>query len=236
MTLAEEVSAIPFWWHSIDLGDGTVTPGQKTADLLGNEWKQLALPNLEGKTVLDIGAWDGWFSFQAERCGAKRVVALEPYAWDGVGRPISRDGFDLAHSVLGSSVELVTEDFMTTDLTALGTFDIVFFLGVLYHLRDPLRGLERLASVTEGTAYIESQAVVIGGHPDLSACEFYEDDRLDNNPTNWWAPTSSALAGMCRSMGFADNRVLVGPPPGVIAPEVRGYRCVLRASRFSQTD
>ena len=57
-------------WHR-----GTWT---KRADVLAHEWDQLDLPDLRDKTVLDIGAWDGWFSFQAERCGAKRVVALEP--------------------------------------------------------------------------------------------------------------------------------------------------------------
>ena len=70
-----------WWWHSVALPDGVVTPGQKSAALLEQEWTNMALPSLRGKTVLDIGAWDGWFSFAAERGGASRVVALDWFVW-----------------------------------------------------------------------------------------------------------------------------------------------------------
>ena len=69
-----------FWWHSIDLGD-RVTPGHKSPDLLEREWSNLRLPDLAGRSVLDIGCWDGWFSFRAERERAARVVALDHYVW-----------------------------------------------------------------------------------------------------------------------------------------------------------
>jgi hypothetical protein len=70
--------SVPFWFHSIDLGQGVVTPGaMKSAALLSEENKHLHLPNFRGKSVLDIGAWDGYYSFLAERGGASRVVALD---------------------------------------------------------------------------------------------------------------------------------------------------------------
>src|SRR5450759_5338503 len=65
-----------FWWHSVDLGE-RVTPGHKAPELLEREWANLRLPDLAGHSVLDIGCWDGWFSFRAEREGAARVVALD---------------------------------------------------------------------------------------------------------------------------------------------------------------
>src|SRR5437588_11652940 len=79
--LAEAVAQVPVWWHSIDLGDGVVTPGHKSPTMLDDEWQSLNLPDLCGKSVLDIGAWDGFFSFAAERAGAARVVALDHYVW-----------------------------------------------------------------------------------------------------------------------------------------------------------
>jgi tRNA (mo5U34)-methyltransferase len=63
--LKRAIAEVPFWWHSIDLGEIS-TPGGKNAELLQKEWETMKVPNLEGKTVLDIGAWDGYFTFMAE--------------------------------------------------------------------------------------------------------------------------------------------------------------------------
>ena len=69
------------WHHSIDLGDGVVTPGSKTPHHIWDELRRLRLPEMAGKSVLDIGAWDGYYTFHAEHFGASRVVALDHYAW-----------------------------------------------------------------------------------------------------------------------------------------------------------
>ncbi len=132
------------------------------------------LPSLVGKSVLDIGAWDGFFSFEAERRGAARVVALDRHIWSldrwGVddykarcranGVAIRRleevpelwddeslpgkRGFDVCHQLLDSRVQSVVADFMTMDLAALGTFDVALYLGVLYHEPHPLISLDVL--------------------------------------------------------------------------------------------
>ena len=86
MTLiCEEVEAsvqsVPFWWHSIDLGGGLVTPGVQPREFLNARLRSLQLPDVHGKTVLDIGAYDGFYSFAVERLGAARVVALDHYVW-----------------------------------------------------------------------------------------------------------------------------------------------------------
>lgn len=225
--LAERVADVPFWWHSIDLG-GVVTPGFKSPELLEGEWAQLGLEDCAGRSVLDIGTWDGWFAFRSERAGASRVVALDHFVWRE--RPLGRAGFDLAHGALGSSVDAVDDDFMTMDLGALGTFDVVLFLGVLYHLRHPLLALERLRGVTAGSAFIESEAAVIGGLEGLAACQFFETDECAGDPTNWWAPTAPALLGMCRAAGFGSATLLVGPPEVELAPaQLLRYRAVVRA-------
>ena len=73
--LEEMAESVSFWWHSIDLGHGVVTKGFKTPETLQYELESLRLPDLRDKTVLDIGAWDGFFSFEAERRGAKHLIS-----------------------------------------------------------------------------------------------------------------------------------------------------------------
>jgi len=235
-SLHDCVANVPFWWHSIDLGEGVVTPGWKSADLLARELEQLRLPDLTGRSVLDIGAWDGWFSFQAERLGAARVVSLDHYVWSrdwgtkkapATPKPGSslladhdpdvsqltelpgKRGFDLAHSALKSKVETVVADFMQADIKALGQFDIVLYLGVLYHIKHPLLALERLVQVTRDFAMIETEAIFVPGFEEQALCEFFEANELNNDPSNWWAPNAKALVGMCRAAGFRTVDLLV---------------------------
>ena len=152
--------------------------------------------DLSGKTVLDIGAWDGFFSFEAERRRASRVVACDYYAWHGVGWGTGRgkDGFELARTALNSRVEDVALDVMDLSPEKIGTFDVVFFLGVLYHLPNPLLALERVASVSSGLLILETVVDMVGiGRP---AAAFYPDRELNNDPTNWWGPNHAAVQGM----------------------------------------
>ena len=91
--LEKMAESVDFWWHSIDLGQGVVTKGAKTPETLQHELESLRLPDLRDKTVLDIGAWDGFFSFEAERRGARHVVALDHGSLDNfLGRARSAVG------------------------------------------------------------------------------------------------------------------------------------------------
>jgi tRNA (mo5U34)-methyltransferase len=221
------------WWHSIDLGDGVRTSGRKSAELLQSELAAIDLPDLEGRSVLDIGAWDGFYSFEAERRGARRVVALDyftwsldldaqhgylercrlagetPLPWDRVPevwKPETLPGkacFDTARMALGSDVESVVADFLDVDLDALGTFDVVLFLGVLYHLTDPFGAIRRLAEVTNEVAIIETAGVEAPGNDAEPAFVFFPNDELLGDPTNWWAPNEAALVAMCHAAGFS---------------------------------
>jgi len=117
--------------------------------------------------------------------------------------------YDTAHKALGSKVETVVGDFMTMDLEPLGTFDVVFFMGVLYHMESPLASLRRLASLTKGVAIIETHAVAVPGFEHLEICEFYSSNQLNGDVSNWWGPNLQALEGMCRAAGF--TRIEVFP-------------------------
>lgn len=73
------------WFHSFDLGEGEAISGLKRLDVLTKEADAIFANSVEGKSVLDIGAWDGFFSFEAERRGASRVVATDHFCWSGEG-------------------------------------------------------------------------------------------------------------------------------------------------------
>jgi tRNA (mo5U34)-methyltransferase len=230
-----EAREVPFWYHSIELGDGVVTPGSKSLGEMQAHLAALRLPDLRGKSFLDVGAWDGFFSFEAERRGAKRVVALDPWVWNvspvpdlDVNRlPDRKRGFDIAHEALASSVEARVADFMTIDLDELGRFDVVLFAGILYHLENPLDALRRLARVTRELAIIETAAVFVPGHEDEALWEFYEADELAGDPTNWWAPNAKALAGACRAAGFEEVELLDYPDEAELPGDVSTrYRLV----------
>jgi tRNA (mo5U34)-methyltransferase len=219
-----------FWYHSIDIGNET-TSGQKSPQMLDQEWNELGVPSLEGKTVLDIGAWDGYFSFRAEREGARRVVALDHYVWatrlieqqeyyrltGQTGEPYiaphlvpslwdperlpGRAGFDLARERLRSNVEPIVADFARDDLRYLGSFDVVIFAGVLYHLEDPLGALRKLRSLTREVALVRTVAVHLP-QVDSAIWEFYPGAELEGDSSNWWAPNQAALEGATRAAGF----------------------------------
>jgi tRNA (mo5U34)-methyltransferase len=224
------------WYHTIDLGDGMLTDGYCKTYLGDGQ-----LPDFEGRTVLDIGAWDGYYSFLAERGGASRVVALDHYAWGvdfakrnpywvecnekGALPDHSLDttefwdpslpgmrGFELAREALGSRVEAVVGDFATMGLESLGRFDVVLFLGVLYHLREPFSALRRLRSVTTGVAVIETEALLLPGGQGHPYLEFTAGCYRGYDYSNWFAPTVEALHDMCRAAGFTTVRTVVGPP------------------------
>ncbi len=150
------------WFHRIDLGHGIVTPG---LDDTPAKLARLNFPkDLNGKTVLDIGAWDGFFSYEAERRGASRVVAVDSFIWQGLGGG-SKAGFELARRVLNSKVEDCELEVLEVSPETVGTFDVVLFLGVLYHMRHPLLALEKVHSVTR-------EMVILETHVDLLDCEW----------------------------------------------------------------
>ena len=188
------------WYHTIDLGQGVVTRG---VDNSPERLARLRLPDsLAGRSVLDVGAWDGFFSFEAERRHASRVVASDHYAWHGLGWGTGQGkaGFELARAALNSHVEDIDVDVLDLSPDRIGTFDVVFFLGVLYHVPNPLLALERVASVTRQLLILETVVDMIGVRRPAAA--FYPGRELNADPTNWWGPNPAAVEGMLRAVGF----------------------------------
>jgi tRNA (mo5U34)-methyltransferase len=230
------------WYHTIDLGQGVVTRGigiQSTGAEI--------FPDVSGKSVLDIGAWDGKFSFLAEQGGASRVVALDHYAWGvdlgareaywkecieaGIFPDQSRDetdfwrpelpgrrGFEFAAAALESKVEPLVADFQKVDLEELGQFDVVLYLGVLYHMKEPLTCLERVRAVTKEVAVIETEAVHINNFEHEALVQFHAGSTLRTDFGNWYVLTMNALHNMCRAVGFSEVRTVHGPPGPVPVP------------------
>jgi tRNA (mo5U34)-methyltransferase len=187
------------WYHSMQLPDGRVIPGFQSLEQLRNRLAQFPIPDdLRGKRVLDIGAWDGWFSFEMERRGAE-VVAVDSTA---------HQRFQVARELLGSKVDYLVEDVYRLSRAKVGIFDIVLFLGVLYHLKHPLLGLEKVCELSTGLAYVESFVTDDGS--DLAAApamQFYETTKLCGQFDNWVGPNVACLLALCRTAGFARVRL-----------------------------
>jgi tRNA (mo5U34)-methyltransferase len=185
------------WFHTIDLGNGIITPG---ADDSPSKLKTLKIAeDLSRLSVLDIGAWDGFFSFEAERRGASRVVATDSFVWQGKTWG-GKCGFELARAALNSRVEDVTVDVLDLSPEKLGTFDLVFFLGVLYHMKHPLLALERVANITKGMLILETHVDRTWDKRPMMM--FYPESELDGDPSNWCGPNPAAVEAMLKSVGF----------------------------------
>ena len=191
------------WFHIIDLGNGIVTPGMYDP-VTGIHGPRFCVPaSLEGKSVLDIGAWDGAWSFEAKRRDAARVVAADHWCWGGGGWG-DPEAFKLAREALELDIEDVNIDVYDLSRERIGQFDVVFFFGVLYHLRHPMLALEKLRDVTApgGLAIVETHCAMLD--VDIPALAFYPTTEEGNDPTNWFGPNPAALSGMLKACGFSD--------------------------------
>jgi len=210
MTVGElrDAAARIRWYHSMNIGHGVVTRGEADPQVY---LRRLHLPaRLDGSSVLDIGAWDGFYSFEAERRGAKRVLATDHFCWSGPGWG-TKAGFDLAHNALSSKVKSLDIDVMDLAPERVGTFDLVLFLGVLYHLRHPLLALERVFSVTGKQLILETHVdMLFSSRP---ACAFYPGGELNRDTTNWFGPNPRALIAMLQDVGFRHVEAVWRPRP-----------------------
>ena len=199
--LAQEI-ATRSWFHTFDLGDGLRTPGYD--DTL-NKLEILHLPaDLTDRTVLDIGSYDGFFAFECEARGAERVMATDRWCWEWPGNDARRN-FDWMRDILGSTVEdrLVSVEELTPEAVD-GTYDVVLFLGVLYHAPDPLGYLRRVREVTRGTLVVETLVDLLD--VDVPAAAYYPGASMNNDASNHWGPNAAAVEGLLRDAGFTDVR------------------------------
>jgi tRNA (mo5U34)-methyltransferase len=203
------ISEATFHWHQrFLLAPGVYTPG---ANDLARLFEVAQVPrDLGGLTVLDVGTSNGGACFEAERRGASRVVATDI-------TPIGYCGFDRLRTLLGSRAEFVqTTVYELPEKLGGEQFDLVFFWGVLYHLRHPLHALDRLRRVVRGAALIETAVCDADVPPRvtrLPLVRFYRGAGLDGDESNWFAPTTQALLDWCRSSGFEATLLGKWPAP-----------------------
>lgn len=221
--LKNEMNSIR-WWHRIELEEGLFTPGEVVHGADGSDYAttRFGMPkDLSGKTVLDVGAWDGFFSFEAEKRGASKVVACDVSMGAG-GNWGGTTGFNFAKKVLKSNVEFKEcsiEDLISNNI---GTYDIVMCYGVLYHLQNLIPALKNLAAVTKEYALIETAVLpaVMDTNPTFPLCAFLNG--FNNDPSNYWYPNTQCLAAMLQFCGF--KRIELVGKCGDIRVTVKAYK------------
>ena len=212
-----QVNNFPFWYHKIALPHGATTPGWAPI----NPAAYRIPDRLDGKRVLDVGAWDGYWSFEALRRGAREVLAIDDFSdFLGLLKSSDRkawDTFDLCRGLLGYSSQACQRfELNVYDLneTTHGRFDVIFFFGTLYHLRYPMLALDRLSAICDGEIFIESailddyspyQGGLGHGYPNKQmVMEFYPENQYGKNDSNWWVPSLHCLKNMAKAAGFKD--------------------------------
>lgn len=202
------IDSVPHWYHRIELAPGVVTPGiNDTAQAL----TRFDLPaDCAGLRVLDLGTRDGFYAFEMERRGAD-VVAVDYMPMESMGFKVLKDHF-------GSKVRFVQENVENLSPEALGTFDIVLFLGLLYHMRNPLRALDVVRSLCRDRMYLSTHLVdnafrVEGGKfvtlasfsPELlehPIMQFWPKDAYGNAWNGYWGPNSKCVEMMLEEANF----------------------------------
>jgi tRNA (mo5U34)-methyltransferase len=226
--LRRQVEALAPWFHNINLGGGIVTaPDHFLGDYPRFKFERFAnaLPeSLEGKSVLDIGCNAGFYSVEMKRRGATRVVGI-----DSDDRYLAQAR--LACASLGFE-DIEFRNLSVYDVAALGErFDLVIFMGVLYHLRHPLLALDLIREHVAGDMLLfqtmqrgsDNVLDVPENHPfhmenSFAPSPIFDDPaypkmhfierRYADDWTNWWAPNRACSEAMLRAAGFTIERQL----------------------------
>ncbi len=193
------IASVPHWYHPIEMRPGIITPGMNDAR---NVLAMLQLPaDCRGMRALDLGTRDGFFAFELERRGAE-VVAVDYMAQ-------TESGFSVAAEVLDSRVTYLQSNLYDLDPSTLGTFDLVLFLGLLYHLPDPLGALRVVRNLTSQRMILETLVMNFGEEMDrLPLMRFFAGATWAGDPTNYWGPNVRCVEDMLGETEFAATRVV----------------------------
>jgi tRNA (mo5U34)-methyltransferase len=213
----EEISSLikqKTWYHRYELLPGVITPGKieveprKTLDAYGAPGK------LAGQEVLDIGAWDGAYTFEFERRGAK-VTALDIQDPD-------RTGFNVSKKILKSNALYICASVYDLPHEFKNKFDIVFYSGVYYHLKNPLLAFMRIwdslkpngmiyfaGSILSHTdpvdAFWKDKIEILEQLSSLPVAYFVKDAYGKfNDPSCWFIPTPCCLRDWLSATGYKE--------------------------------
>jgi tRNA (mo5U34)-methyltransferase len=178
------------WYHKFEIYPGLWTPG--VYDPAGT-LKELHLPDdMTGMRVLEIGPADGFFTKVISSRGAV-VVAIDYAAKDHYG-------FEVMERLSGRSYDFRQCNIFDIDVRALGTFDLIICLGVLYHLPDPVRGLWKLSNIPTKKFILET--FVSNKYGDQCVAEYIHGVSLNGDYTNFWAPTAKCCEKILDDVGY----------------------------------
>jgi tRNA (mo5U34)-methyltransferase len=212
--IEQRVRELGDWFQNLNLGGVATAPDHFLGDYPNCKWRgfQHAIPaDLTGRTVLDIGCNAGFYSLEMKRRGAERVVGID-------SDPGYLEQARFAAEVQGAEIEFRELDVYNVERLQ-EKFDLVLFLGVLYHLRHPLLALDLLHEhVTRDTLVFQSlmrgSREVALLEPDYPFWEtavfenpaypqlYFVEERYSHDPTNWWIPNRACAEAMLRSAGF----------------------------------
>lgn len=210
--VAAAVADNPLWYHTIDLGNGVVTPGWFDLRPIVD---RMPWPDVRGKRCLDVGTYDGFLAFELERRGAAEVIAADiddHTQWDwppairaqgaevlaAIAGPEKGVGFRIAKEALGSAVERRAISVYDLDPAVHGTFDVVVQGSLLLHLRDPLRALEAIRGVCGGVFLSADEIDVRLTLRERGRPVF----RLSGDRSQWWLPNLAGYRHMIELAGF----------------------------------
>lgn len=188
---------IPKFFHRILLPDGSYTPGTVNHGPDGGDWPTIrfGLPNdLKGKSVIDIGCYDGFFSFEAEKRGG--VVTSTDI--------IKRESFDWVKNALQSKAEHSLLNIQHI-IDLYRKFDVVLCYGVLYHLKSPLLAMENLSFLTKNNGICLIETAISSTSMDVSL-EYRPN--FENDPTNYFYPTSGWIHSAAKEVGFRSSECI----------------------------
>jgi tRNA (mo5U34)-methyltransferase len=212
--IRERAAALGPWFHNIDLGGVTTAPDHFLGNYPAVKWHKFAdaIPtDLTGMSVLDIGCNGGFYSIEMKRRGAARVVGVD---FDPEYLKQARFAAEVA------DLDISFRELSVYDVGSLAErFDIVLFLGVLYHLRHPLLALDLIRehviddlfvfqSMQRGSPDAEPVAQDYGfwDHTPFTREDFpklhFIERRYAGDPTNWWVPNRACAEAMLHSAGF----------------------------------
>jgi tRNA (mo5U34)-methyltransferase len=188
------VGSVNTWHQTFEIEPGIRTPGNYDAEALLD---RIALPqDLKGMRILDLGSNDGFFAATCVRRGAE-VVAFDY-------RSKEASGFSVTEKVMGLSIPYIHDTIWNIERHELGTFDIILFLGVLYHLPDPFRAIELLSRCCAGELYLETAYTRRGTVPLM---RYFPDRSLNDDVSNFWLPNVTCVVGMLEDCGFQVERI-----------------------------